>query len=137
MMPSVDARAVGGGAALALAIGVPAVLGFRVLDAVANVGCESNWTFVFYVPVLVAWVLGGRLAARRGPEAPFTHGLLAALAAYAVLAVVGLAIAAVGDRDPECGGAAAYVFNAMVATSGGILGALIATRRPRSRAWPR
>ena len=132
MTPAVDVRAVGAGAAVALLVGLPAVFGFRVLDAVADVGCQSNWTFVFYVPILVAWVLAGRWAALRRPEAPFTHGILAALAGFVVLAAVGLAIALFGNRDPECDAPpTAYVFNAMVATSAGILGALIATRRRR------
>ncbi len=128
----IDARAVGAGVAVASAIAVTTLIAFRVADAISTSGisCRSNLNLLFYLPVLVSWVVGGRRAASRRPDAPFSHALLAALGAFAVLAVVRLAAGALVGPGRECEpGPAEYLFNAMVATSAGILGGLLALRR--------
>ena len=93
-MPQVDGRAVRVGAAVALVVGVVAVLAYQLVDAVAHFTEESNWVFAFFAVVAAGWVAGGGVAARRRPDAPLTHGALAAIAGYAGLALVVTVISA-------------------------------------------
>lgn len=130
--PKIDIRAVGAGVAVASAITVATLVAFRVANAVSTSGisCKSNLNLLFYLPILASWVAGGRRAASRRPDAPFSHALLAALGAFVVLAVVRLVAGALVDAGRECEpGPAEYLFNAMVATSAGILGGLLALHR--------
>lgn len=128
---AIERDAVVAGALLAIGIIFPTVVLFQIVDATAGIGCDSNWNFAFFVPLVVAWVLGGRLAAARGPGAPYSNAVLAALGAFAVFAVVRIVGEAVSSSD-DCGGDlwAALAFNGMIAASTGIVGALLAARRP-------
>jgi putative membrane protein (TIGR04086 family) len=114
-------RAVGIGAGVAIAIAVPSALAGQLLaDA------ESNLVFLFFLAVLVGFVLGGSAAARRAPEAPFTNGALAAVAAYLLiqgLAIISLLVRGEPIRVPQ------ILFNALVAYGSGLLGGLMASRR--------
>jgi putative membrane protein (TIGR04086 family) len=124
--PEFDWSAVGKGGLLALAVAVPAILAHEVIDAVAGLDPDSDLVLLFYVAVLAGLVLGGRLAGLRRPDAPFTHGALAALSAYAVLALV---TTVVRLADGEAVEPVGLLFNAFMAASAGILGGLLATRR--------
>lgn len=128
---AIDREAIVSGALLGIGIIFPTVVLFQIVDATAGIGCDSNWNFVFFVPLVVAWVLGGRLAAKRGPGAPYSNAVIAALAAFAVFAVVRVIGEAVSSSN-DCGGDlwAALAFNGMIAASTGIVGALLAGRRP-------
>ncbi len=121
----IDWRAVGAGAAVALAVVVATLALVAAVDRAVGLGPESNWVFVFYALALGGLVAGGRLAARRAATAPLPHGLLAALMAYAAVALVAVVVRAATDRglDPVALG-----FNALMAASAGIVGTLLAER---------
>ncbi|MFP5317016.1 MAG: hypothetical protein ACLGI2_01835 [Acidimicrobiia bacterium] len=124
----IDWRAVGAGAALALAVMVSTMVAVEVVDATVGINPGSNWVFLFYLVALGGLAAGGRLAARRRPDAPLAHGLLAALAAYAAVAGLGIVLRLTVDRGPD---PVALAFNALMAASAGILGTLVAERASR------
>jgi putative membrane protein (TIGR04086 family) len=121
----IDVRAVAAGAALAIAVSLPATL---LVQALARDDADETPGWVlFFVPVIFAgFVLGGMVAGSRQPDTPFTHGAVAALSAYLVVQSLGIAlIAARGDELRP----AIYVFNAFLAAALGTLGGVLAERR--------
>jgi hypothetical protein len=113
------------GAALSLAVILVTMVLFELVDASVGIGRGSNWVFLFYALALIGLVAGGRRAARRRPDAPLLHGVLAVLAAYGVVAVIGLVLRVTTDRDID---PVALAFNALMAASAGILGTVLAER---------
>lgn len=121
-------RAVALGAAAAMAVTVPAaVLGERSADATDE---PSNLVFLWFVLVLAGFVLGGFLAARAAPGAPFSNGAVAALLAYALVQGVGVVLVLVRGERLRL---AQLAFNALVAYASGLLGGLLASRRAARR----
>ena len=123
-----DPRAVGAGAVLAIVIALPAAL---VGEAAAD-GSEdpSGLVLLCFVVVLLAFVAGGWLAARRALDAPYSNGAVAALTGFAVIQLGGIVANLVQD-DPVRG--ASIAFSALLATASGLGGALLATRQPANR----
>ena len=121
----IDWEVVLGGAALGVAVAVPAI----VLGA--TIARDSNYVILLYVVLMGGLVAAGRYAAGHHLEAPLVHGALAALTAYAVIEVVVVVARAVASqRWPD---ALALIFNGFMSASAGIFGALIATRAGRPR----
>lgn len=121
-------ESVGRGAAVTLLFAIPAIVGHEVLDAFADLDADSNVTFAFYMVVVAGLVVGGWRAGSHAPDAPLTHGALAALAAYMVIAI---ATTIVRLATAEGADLVAVVFNAAIAAGAGILGGMVAARRPR------
>jgi putative membrane protein (TIGR04086 family) len=119
---TLDARAVGVGAALALAVAVPPALVANALD----IDEGSPAVFAFSAIIFVGLAVGGFAAGRRQPRTPFVHGAAAALVAYVAVQTVAvlLRVARGDDLQP-----AAYVFNGFLAAALGVVGALVASRR--------
>ena len=119
-----EPAAVGAGAVLAVVIALPAAL---VGEAAAD-GDEdpSGLVLLCFVLVLLAFVAGGWLAARRAVDAPFSNGAVAALVGFAVIQLGGIVVNLVED-EPLRG--ASIAFSALLATASGLVGALLATRR--------
>ena len=123
----VDRGAVLAGAVLA---GVVAALAILVAQGVRSL-TGTNANAALYLVLLGGHVAGGRVAGLRRPDAPLTHGALAALAAYVVVLVVVTAVrVALGHALAP---AAAFVFNGLMAASAGIFGGYLASRRPAAR----
>jgi predicted permease len=123
-----DLRAVGAGALLAIVIALPAAL---VGEAAADGDDDpSGLVLLCFVVVLVAFVAGGWLAARRAPEAPYSNGAVAALVGFAVIQLGGVVANLVQDDAVEV---ASIAFSALLATASGLVGALMATRQPARR----
>lgn len=118
----IDRSAVLAGALLALAVAVPTLLAGVVIDPDE----ESNLVLVLYAAVMVGFALGGWRAARRRPDTPFSNGALAALAAYAAIAVAASIIRVARGETPE---AVPLVFNGFMAATFGIVGGLVASWR--------
>ena len=119
-----DGRAVVAGAVVALVVAVPTI----VISSVADVDPRSNAVFIPFLVYLAGLVAGGWRAGRVQPDAPLSNGGVAALAAYAALAVAASVIRVVSDRSLDV---VSLAFNAFLAGSAGILGGLIASwRRP-------
>ena len=128
MTSLLKARAVLAGAIVGLVVAVPTI----VLSWLADVDPRSNAAFVPFLVYLAGLVAGGWRAGRLKRDAPLSNGGVAALVAYAVLAVAASVIDVVSDRSLDVVG---LTFNAFVAGSAGILGGLIASwRRPAQTA---
>jgi len=127
-MRRVDWRAVGAGAAVALGVLVATMVAVQVVDGSIGLARDSNLVFVFYVVALGGLAGGGWLAASRRPDAGLAHGLLAALSAYAVVAVFGAVLRLTVDKGPD---PVALAFNGFMAAFAGVLGTLVADRWPR------
>jgi len=114
-----DWRAVALGAGVALAVAVPVI----VASSVIGIDEQSNAIFAAFLLYLAGQSAGGWLAARRQPDAPLGNGAMAAIAAYAVLALVASVIRIVRGEslDPQ-----SLILNAFLAASAGILGGVIA-----------
>ena len=124
-----DARAVAAGAVVGLLVAVPTI----VITSIADVNARSNAVFVPYLVYLAGLVAGGWRAGRLRPEAPLSNGGVAAIAAYAVLAVAASAIRVASDRSLDV---VSLASNAFLAASAGILGGLIASWRRPAGAGP-
>lgn len=128
MIKSIDWRAAGTGALVALAILEPPVQIISALKVDDTTGSESYWWVVGAVAVLVSFAVGGWVAARRRPGTPFMHGAIAAAIAFAVhLVVRTLVKLAIGDDASLA--IANTVLVGQIAISLGVIGAYVATRR--------
>lgn len=128
-MIRLDPRAVLAGAAVSLVIAVPpAVLAQIQSDRDALEG--SNWVLVLFAVVLIAFIAGGYVTAKRADGDPLTNGAVAALLAYVLVQGFGIIRRlADGDEIRWLG----IVFAALLSASCGTVGAIVATaRRNRS-----
>lgn len=122
MAVALDRRALLTGAAVGFAAAGASILVWQLCDAAFDLG-DSSIVFLFYAVVLAGWIAAGYVAGRRAPDAPYTHGVLAAVASFVPIAVVGLVVAlAKGEDIPGV----EMVFNLLVAASAGVLGGLVA-----------
>jgi len=123
-----DGRAVLAGAIVGLVVAVPTI----VLSSLADAHPRSNAVFLPFLVYLAGLVAGGWRAGRLRRDAPLSNGGVAALAAYAVLAVAASVVRVVSDRSLDV---VSLAFNAFLAGSAGILGGLLASwRRPAETA---
>lgn len=120
-----DRGAIVRGAGIAMVLAVPIALVGNALD----LDSDSNLIFVFLGLILVAFGLGGFVAARGIDETPLTHGAVAALVGYVVVQVAAIIRRLVIDEDVRWVG---VVFNGLLAASAGLLGALWSARRNRT-----
>lgn len=124
-MPGLDLRALAAGTFVTLVVAVPpAVVAQLASDRSDAVG--SNWVLVLFGLVLLGFLAGGFVAARRAPEAPLTHGAAAAFAAYLLVQGYGVIRHLVAGDDLRWVGIA---FTALLAATCGIVGALVAGLR--------
>lgn len=115
MASRLDVRAVALGATAGFAVAFPGLVLGGLTDAV-----------VFVLFVFAGMTVAGFVAGSKRPDAPLTHGIVAALATYVVSAVIALALLlAKGDSVNP----AVYVFNAGVAAGFGLFGGYLAERR--------
>lgn len=130
-MRPIDWRAASVGAVVGLVLALPAAL----VGAIVVNDDSNNGVFVFYL-LIMAGVLGaGFVAGSRRPDSPLTHGAVAALLTYLVAQAFAVVVKAIGGKDLRS--PAVYVFNALMAASLGIVGALVADRRnARARSSP-
>jgi len=131
-MPRLERRSLLTGAAVTLALAVPpAVIGTLLSD---DDLAGSNWVPVLFFWIVLAFLAGGYVAARRQPHAPQAHGGVAALLAYAVVQGVGVVRHLLADESISW---LAIVFSALLATSVGTVGGMIAHgRRVRASESP-
>jgi putative membrane protein (TIGR04086 family) len=124
-----DPRAVGAGAVLAIVIALPAAL---VGEAAADGDDDpSALVLLCFVVVLAAFVAGGYLAARRAVDAPYSNGAVAALTGFALIQLGGVIANLLQDDPVEM---ASIAFSALLAIASGLVGALLAMRRPTTHA---
>jgi putative membrane protein (TIGR04086 family) len=120
---NVDWRAVRAGVVAALIFAAPAA----IISAIVVEDDSGNGVFAFYVVIIIGMLAGGFIAGTKRPDAPLTHGAIAAALAYVIAQAMAVAIKmAKGDelRSP-----AVYVFNVLLMACIGIVGGFIAERR--------
>ncbi len=107
------------GAMMTLLIAVPAAI---VTAWLSDDGAtdESNWTLLALLAIVIAYLLGGALAGRAVPTAPFVNGAAATLLAFVI--VQGVAIVLRLGRGDDIN-LVALLFNGMLAASFGTFGA--------------
>jgi hypothetical protein len=111
------------GLGVALSVAVPFAL---IAELVVDDSTPGAVVFLFVAILLVALTLGGFVAGTRAPDAPLSHGALAAIAAWVVVpGLTAIGKLAVGD-DVRI---VSVAFNALLSVSMGVIGGLIAARR--------
>jgi predicted permease len=133
VIPRLERRSLLTGALVTIVLAVPpAVIGLVLSDDDSLEG--SGWVPLLFFWIIVAFLAGGYVAARRQPHAPQAHGGLAVLLAYAVVQGVGVLRHLI---DGEGVDVLSIVFAALLATSTGMVGGMLAHwRRVRSAAAP-
>jgi len=124
----VDPTAVTAGAAVAGAVAALAILAAQAISSLT----DNDANLPHYFVLLGGLVAGGRVAARRQPRSPLTHGALAAISGLVV--VVGTIFVIRLALGRELADPVSLVFHLLMAASAGILGGYLGARRPRSPA---
>jgi hypothetical protein len=118
-----DLGVVARGAGYALCWLVPAA----ILNLLASETESAVLVFATFCLILLGFAFGGYAVARVPLVNPLQHAAAAAVVAYAVVQVVGVVVAMARDRDVNPIG---ILFTALLAACTGMLGALLALRRP-------
>lgn len=114
-----DWRAILLGATTGLAIAFPGL----ILGGLLGSG-------IFALVVLAGFVSAGYVAGSKRPDAPLSHGIMAALVTFAVAETIAIAIIVAKGNDVH---PAVYVFLAGVAAGLGLTGGSLSERRRASR----
>jgi len=118
---TIDWRSVGAGAIAALVFVLPAA-------AVSAIAVENGSTSAPALLVITMGMLaGGFVAGSKRPDAPLTHGAVAAATAYVAAQVLTLLIKVAKGSDLRS--PLVYVFNLLLMASIGVVGGFIAERR--------
>ncbi len=117
MNDALNAPAVLRGSLATLVIATPAVLIIRALGDTADGTDQSNWVYLAFVFVVLAYIAGGWVAARRSSEAPFVNGAAAPAAGFVIVQAIAW-IASGGGIS-----VVAAVFNLLLAATIGVVGA--------------
>ena len=121
----IDRPAVLAGARLAVIVGAASIVVAQAVKSLTDV--DAN--LLLYLVLLGGLTAGGMVAGRRQPQAPLTHGAVAAMAAYVVLIAAVTVVRLALDR--EVADPVSLVFNGLMAASAGIFGGYLALVRPR------
>lgn len=126
-LPTVDAAALLRGAAVAVAVSMPAGL---LYDSVAEHDHSSPLLTLLFLLFLLGFVAAGAVASRSATVAPLVTGGLAALAALVAAQVVVSVVRLLADEGVQVAG---VVFNGLLAYGCGLTGAVLAERRRARR----
>jgi len=121
--PRLDARSLLIGGLTALVIAVPAGV---VAQLRSGDDETSNWTLALFMVVLIGFVVGGMVAARRQAHAPLAHGAAAALGAFVLVQTIGIIRRSISGDDLSAVGIA---FTALLSSTAGTVGGMIANWR--------
>ncbi len=121
---NVDRTAVLAGTKLAVIVAAASII---VAQAITSL-TDSDANLPLYFVLLGGLAAGGRVAGRRQPLSPLTHGALAALSAYVILIVTITVIRLALGR--EVADPVSLLFNALMAASAGMFGGYLALVRP-------
>lgn len=122
-MTLLDRLAVLRGMAVAIVVSLPLSL---VADVVQDDDPDSWLLPLLFLATLLGFVAAGWVAGRAARSAPFSNGAVAALAGYAVLAVISVIVRVAGDEPVH---AARIVGTALLAYAAGLLGGSFARNR--------
>jgi putative membrane protein (TIGR04086 family) len=117
----IDWRSIGAGAIAALVFALPA----GVISAILVEDDSSNALAVFVI--IVGMLAGGFVAGSKCPDAPLTHGALAAATAYLIAQAITLLVKVAKGSDLRS--PTVYAFNLLLMASIGVVGGFLAERR--------
>ena len=122
----VDPAAIVAGAGVTLAVLIPPVAIIRAL-----VGSRDDSSLWSAIPVafLVAFALGGGVAARRAPAGPVKHAAVAGAAAFAVALAIGLVRNAMTGWDLSVAALVTAILFWQIAVAVSVVGGVLASRR--------
>lgn len=123
MHRALNVTAVLRGALVTLVIATPAVFVIGALGDGESGTEQSNWVYLAFICVVVAYLAGGRIAGRMALDAPFMHGAAAPAAAFVVVQLV----AWVASSDGVS--VVAAIFNLLLAATIGMVGAGLPSKR--------
>lgn len=125
MLDSLNRSVVFAGAMITLIIAVPAALLSGLLSNDGGGTDQSNWVYLALLAIIVAYLLGGALAGRAIPTAPFINGAAATLLAFTIVQGIGIILRlSRGDGVNII----ALIFNGLLAASFGTVGAWLGLR---------
>lgn len=116
-----EGRAIAAGAGVATGVCLPVAILAQL--AAGDDADPSNLVFLFFLLILAGFALGGYVAARLAPLAPYSNGALAASATFVAIQGVAILVRLARDRDVNL---ATIPFNALVAYGSGLAGAALA-----------
>jgi putative membrane protein (TIGR04086 family) len=122
MLPRLERRSIATGALLTIVLAVPPTV-VAVLASDDDSVAGSSWVPLLFAWIVVAFFVGGFLAARAQPHAPLAHGALAALLAYVLVQGVGVVRHLIAGEDVAW---LSIPFNALLASSTGMIGGIAA-----------
>ena len=125
MLQDLDLRAIALGAAVTLVIAVPPAVIAQVMSDRED-AADSNWVLVLFGLVIVGFLAGGFVAARREHDAPLLHAALAAALAFVLVQGFGVVRHLISDEEIRWVGIA---FTGLLAASCGVVGGLAAGLR--------
>ncbi len=139
-MNVIDRHAVMRGAAIGLLLFVP-ISALRVLvDHNVSDFDHSGWAPLFAIAIFAVYGIAGFLAARLAVDAPYSNGIVAAIAAFLLWIPIRVLIWAVRDTDRQLFSGATPVFTPgrilgqiVFAAALGAIGGVIASRRQRAQ----
>ena len=117
MPAALNVPAVLRGAIVTIVVAVPAALVIGARGDTEGGTDQSNWVYLAFLAVVIAYIAGGWVAGRRSPEGPFLNGAAAAGAAFVVVQVVAWLVSSDGA---DVIGA---IFNLLLAATIGVVGA--------------
>lgn len=122
LLPRLERSSLLRGAGVTVAIAVPpAVVGKLLSDSDGLEG--SPWVPVLFAWIVLAFFVGGLVAARAQPHAPLAHGAVAALGAFLLVQAVFTTRKLVAGEDVAW---VSIVFSALLAASVGALAGIVA-----------
>jgi hypothetical protein len=125
----IDWRVVVRAAVAGLSLIIPVVIIAEILDATIDDFSDSNWIFIPFVLILFAYAAAGYAGGRLAPDAPFTHGILAALGAFGTWLVFRV-LERLARGEPLEIGPRGILTNAMFAAGLAVFGAAVSNRAP-------
>lgn len=117
MPAALNVPAVLRGAIVTIVVAVPAVLVIGALGDTDDGTDQSNWVYLAFLAVVIAYIVGGWIAGRRSPGGPFLNGAVASGAAFVVVQVVAWIVSSDGIN------VVGAVFNLLLAATIGVVGA--------------
>ena len=117
MNAALNVPAVLRGAIATIVVAVPAVLVIGALGDTDEGTDQSNWVYLAFVFVVIAYLAGGWIAGRRSPAGPFLNGAAASAAAFVVVQVVAWIVSSDGIN------LVGAIFNLLLAATIGVVGA--------------
>jgi putative membrane protein (TIGR04086 family) len=125
-----DWRAVAFGAVVAIVIAVPPAVLFQALVGADVVDEDSALALPLFLVQMAGFFAGGYVAARKRPDAPFSHGPVAGLAGFLTAQAVAVVFIVARGDTPSI---VKIAFGAMLSSVLGLFGAVAADRGAAAR----